>query len=178
MRKIKKNEGDMRKKIMSMIWKSDPWLIVSGVLRSLVQIILPYITIVFSAEVINALTGNYYKRALKIVGWMSASVLVVKCVEAFLESDENRRKISLDLYMKEKLNQICYGVKLEKLESHEFQQNYQQAMDGLDYSALLTRPPLSCFKSIRRSHQSSSVRLACIRHAASVHPEPGSNSLV
>ena len=31
MRKIKKNEGDMRKKIMSMIWKSDPWLIVSGV---------------------------------------------------------------------------------------------------------------------------------------------------
>lgn len=44
---------------------------------------------------------------------MSASVLVVKCVEAFLESDENRRKISLDLYMKEKLNQICYGVKLE-----------------------------------------------------------------
>ena len=65
---------------------------------------------------------------------MSASVLVVKCVEAFLESDENRRKISLDLYMKEKLNQICYGVKLEKLESHEFQQNYQQAMDGLEYS--------------------------------------------
>ena len=44
--------------------------------------------------------------------------------------------------------------------------------------ALLTRPPLShknlppegfrllCF-----------VRLACVRHAASVHPEPGSNSL-
>lgn len=27
MRKIKKNEGDMRKKIMSMIWKSDPWLV-------------------------------------------------------------------------------------------------------------------------------------------------------
>ena len=58
MRKIKKNEGDMRKKIMSMIWKSDPWLIVSGVLRSLVQIILPYITIVFSAEVINALANG------------------------------------------------------------------------------------------------------------------------
>ena len=43
--------------------------------------------------------------------------------------------------------------------------------------ALLTRPPLSCFKSIRKLHQSSSVRLACVRHAASVHPEPGSNSL-
>ena len=43
--------------------------------------------------------------------------------------------------------------------------------------ALLTRPPLSCFKSIRKLHQSSSVRLACVRHAASVRPEPGSNSL-
>ena len=44
--------------------------------------------------------------------------------------------------------------------------------------ALLTRPPLSCFKSIRKLHQSSSVRLACVRHAASVHPEPGSNSQI
>ena len=135
MRKIKKERRRYAKKIMSMIWKSDPWLIVSGVLRSLVQIILPYITIVFSAEVINALTGNYYKRALKIVGWMSASVLVVKCVEAFWRAMKIGEKISLDLYMKEKLNQICYGVKLEKLESHEFQQNYQQAMDGLIIAA-------------------------------------------
>ena len=41
---------------------------------------------------------------------------------------------------------------------------------------LLTRPPLS-FSSFDRSriHQNS-VRLACVRHAASVHPEPGSNS--
>ena len=33
---------------------------------------------------------------------------------------------------------------------------------------LLTRSPLICI--------ATSVRLACIRHAASVHPEPGSNS--
>ena len=33
---------------------------------------------------------------------------------------------------------------------------------------LLTRSPLS--------YRSNFVRLACIRHAASVHPEPGSNS--
>jgi hypothetical protein len=33
---------------------------------------------------------------------------------------------------------------------------------------LLTRPPLE-LKTL--------VRLACIRHTASVHPEPGSNSL-
>ena len=40
--------------------------------------------------------------------------------------------------------------------------------------ALLTRPPLS----FRRSKLPlSSVRLACIKHTASVRPEPGSNSL-
>ena len=42
--------------------------------------------------------------------------------------------------------------------------------------ALLTRPPLSYYKSTRRSQFTNSVRLACVRHAASVHPEPGSNS--
>ena len=39
-------------------------------------------------------------------------------------------------------------------------------------NALLTRSPLGT--SIRR--QKFLVRLACIKHAASVHPEPGSNS--
>ena len=43
--------------------------------------------------------------------------------------------------------------------------------------ALLTRPPLNLSKSIRKLHSTSSVRLACVRHAASVRPEPGSNSL-
>ena len=42
--------------------------------------------------------------------------------------------------------------------------------------ALLTRPPLSFKISIRRLPSKNSVRLACVRHAASVHPEPGSNS--
>ena len=36
--------------------------------------------------------------------------------------------------------------------------------------ALLTRPPLSY------SRRNNSVRLECVMHAASVHPEPGSNS--
>ena len=38
--------------------------------------------------------------------------------------------------------------------------------------ALLTRPPLTFFPEGNQS-----VRLACVRHAASVRPEPGSNSL-
>ena len=38
--------------------------------------------------------------------------------------------------------------------------------------ALLTRPPLS------KARRLYSVRLACVRHAASVNPEPGSNSHV
>ena len=45
--------------------------------------------------------------------------------------------------------------------------------------ALLTRPPLS----LKHLHpegicRRSFVRLACVRHAASVHPEPGSNSQI
>ena len=39
---------------------------------------------------------------------------------------------------------------------------------------LLTRPPLSYEEQAPRS----SVRLACFKHAASVRPEPGSNSNV
>ena len=42
--------------------------------------------------------------------------------------------------------------------------------------ALLTRPPLRLLSSIRKLPSIISVRLACVRHAASVHPEPGSNS--
>ena len=44
--------------------------------------------------------------------------------------------------------------------------------------ALLTRPPLECHKIWPKSRQRDiPVRLACVKHAASVHPEPGSNSL-
>ena len=42
--------------------------------------------------------------------------------------------------------------------------------------ALLTRPPLRITTSTRRLQKQFSVRLACVKHAASVHPEPGSNS--
>ena len=43
--------------------------------------------------------------------------------------------------------------------------------------ALLTRPPLSHWPLPPKIPLPSFVRLACVRHAASVHPEPGSNSL-
>ena len=43
--------------------------------------------------------------------------------------------------------------------------------------ALLTRPPLNYLSSIRKLPIDNSVRLECVMHAASVHPEPGSNSL-
>ena len=41
---------------------------------------------------------------------------------------------------------------------------------------LLTHPPLASNKSPRRDLWIQLARLACIRHAASVRPEPGSNS--
>ena len=44
--------------------------------------------------------------------------------------------------------------------------------------ALLTRPPLAPTSSFRRNQMYLLVRLACVRHAASVHPEPGSNSQI
>ena len=43
--------------------------------------------------------------------------------------------------------------------------------------ALLTRPPLNFISFGRSLNPRSSVRLACVKHAASVRPEPGSNSL-
>ena len=42
--------------------------------------------------------------------------------------------------------------------------------------ALLTRPPLSSVSFGRILNPLILVRLACVKHAASVHPEPGSNS--
>ena len=42
--------------------------------------------------------------------------------------------------------------------------------------ALLTRPPLESFPSGRSLPLMIPVRLACVKHAASVRPEPGSNS--
>ena len=44
--------------------------------------------------------------------------------------------------------------------------------------ALLTRPPLTLPSIGQALFSVKSVRLACVKHAASVHPEPGSNSLV
>ena len=45
--------------------------------------------------------------------------------------------------------------------------------------ALLTRPPLSHSLSLSEEiNQKCFVRLACVKHAASVHPEPGSNSRI
>ena len=44
--------------------------------------------------------------------------------------------------------------------------------------ALLTRPPLEIIQICRSFNKVFPVRLACVKHAASVHPEPGSNSLI
>ena len=44
--------------------------------------------------------------------------------------------------------------------------------------ALLTRPPLEHNLPFRRTSSYLLARLACVKHAASVRPEPGSNSYV
>ena len=50
--------------------------------------------------------------------------------------------------------------------------------EGQVAHALLTRPPLACAGSVRKLRPRMLARLACVRHAASVRPEPGSNSYV
>ena len=61
---------------------------------------------------------------------------------------------------------VCYlsgfSIRFQKLSRAHGQVTY----------VLLTRSPLT----FRKQASCLSVRLACIRHAASVHPEPGSNS--
>ena len=50
--------------------------------------------------------------------------------------------------------------------------------EGQVAHALLTRPPLKHISSSRNLPLHVSARLACVKHAASVRPEPGSNSFV
>ena len=50
--------------------------------------------------------------------------------------------------------------------------------EGQVAHALLTRPPLKHIPSSRSFPLYVSARLACVKHAASVRPEPGSNSSV
>ena len=50
--------------------------------------------------------------------------------------------------------------------------------EGQVAHALLTRPPLKHISSGRSLPLHVSARLACVKHAASVRPEPGSNSFV
>ena len=50
--------------------------------------------------------------------------------------------------------------------------------EGQVAHALLTRPPLKHVSSGRSLPLHVSARLACVKHAASVRPEPGSNSSV
>ena len=50
--------------------------------------------------------------------------------------------------------------------------------EGQVAHALLTRPPLTCILPVEALSKYKSARLACVRHAASVRPEPGSNSCV
>ena len=61
---------------------------------------------------------------------------------------------------------VCYlsgfSIRFQKLSRAHGQVTY----------VLLTRSPLDS----KKQASSHLVRLACIRHAASVHPEPGSNS--
>ena len=56
---------------------------------------------------------------------------------------------------------------------HHFSLQFQVEELGFGVIKLL---PFFLFTASKQSEKHAAVRLACIRHAASVHPEPGSNS--
>ena len=66
----------------------------------------------------------------------------------------------------------CGPVRLCSISNHFWLLSLYRA----GYPALLTRPPLKQIKSAESFNKKFPVRLACVKHAASVHPEPGSNS--
>jgi hypothetical protein len=96
---------------------------------------------------------------------LSALLRIVDLVGRYLTNYLMRRKPSLKQSLTGPLNIRSY--------------------DPISYSVLATVSSsypnhegwlLTCYSPVRHSHIAMCVRLACIRHAASVYPEPGSNS--
>ena len=69
----------------------------------------------------------------------------------------------------------------KKLSNHHTKGSYYPVLDPVSqaYPEVQGRSP-TCYSPVRHSSTTAScglsVRLACVKHAASVHPEPGSNS--
>ncbi|MGN0250498.1 MAG: ATP-binding cassette domain-containing protein [Oliverpabstia sp.] len=121
-------------KLVRMTWDNAKGLVIASLLREVIQVVNPYVVLLFGAEITNLLIAGSYDRAVELVVWMSIFLLCMKCTENICTGLENKWSIALELYMQSNMNQVCYASDLEVLESYEFQQNYQRAKDGLEYS--------------------------------------------
>ena len=78
------------------------------------------------------------------------------------------------------LRHLSFGISI--MRSRHFMRYYRPFPDAIPLRragcSRVTHPSAtqSYHYSFRRNHKSSFVRLACVKHAASVRPEPGSNS--
>ena len=105
---------------------------------------------------------------------LSARLLIVALVSRYLTNQLIRREPSL-----KRLSPLtplrCRSVVLRGI-SLDFSKLSPSL--GPVAHALLARSPLGQQESARRLHQVNPVRLACVKRAASVRPEPGANSYV
>ncbi len=120
--------------VVKMAWEHSKGVVIASMTREAIQVLNPYAVLLLGAEITNFLITGSYDRAAEQVVWMSIFLLCTKCAENICISFENKWCISLDMRMQPNMNQVCYASDLEVLESYEFQQNYQQAKDGLEYS--------------------------------------------
>lgn len=120
--------------LVKMAWDHSKGLVIASMTREVIQVLNPYAALLLGAKVTNLLITGSYDRAAELVVWMGIFLLCMKCAENICISLENKWCIVLDMRMQSNMNQVCYASDLEVLESYEYQQNYQRAKDGLEYS--------------------------------------------
>lgn len=130
------NQGERKlfAALVKIVWDRSKGLVIVSLIRKMIQVLNPYAVLLFGAEITNYLITGYYDRAIELVVWMNIVLLCMKCAGDICVCLENKWCIPLEMKMQSDLNQVCYAADLEVLESYEFQQNYQRAKDGLEYS--------------------------------------------
>lgn len=120
--------------LLKMAWVRSKGLVIVSLIRECIRVLNPYAVLLFGAEITNFLIAGSYSRGVEQVVWMCIFLFCTKCTEIICTSLENKWSLALEMELRSDMNQACYTSDLEVLESYEFQQNYQRAKDGLEYS--------------------------------------------
>ena len=104
------------------------------ILHVINQTITPYLVLIYSAKIIDCLTDNTYFLAVQNVVMMCLFVLLSKLIDSIVKCIEKKWEVIINGSMRSKMNAACYDVDFEQFETYQFQTDYQQAQDGLEYS--------------------------------------------